>query len=186
MKAWLRKELFAKRKAAHAERAAKDPAANARLLAEIGDSAGKIVAAYRPIRTEVDPTEAMIALCEAGARVTVPVIDGEARPLIFREWTPEVEMVDGPFGAKVPASGEDLRPNIIIAPLLGWDRKGWRLGYGGGFYDRSLEALRKHQDVRAIGFGYAAQECGEVPVEKTDQQLDAMVTEAETIIFEAS
>ena len=87
-------------------------------------------------------------------------------------------------GAAVPATGEYLEPNIVIAPLVGWDRQGWRLGYGGGFYDRSLEGLRAKHPTRAIGFAYAAQELPEAPQEPTDQQLDAIVTEDETILID--
>ncbi|MEL6792318.1 MAG: 5-formyltetrahydrofolate cyclo-ligase [Pseudomonadota bacterium] len=182
-KAALRKEVYAKRTAAHAERAAKDGAANARLSAYFDGSKARIVAGYRPIRTEVDPTPTMTALAMAGRRLCVPVIEAAGKPLKFREWTPGCEMVEGPFGAEVPATGDWLEPDALIVPLVGWDRQGWRLGYGGGFYDRSLEGLRAKRPTRAIGFAYAAQEVPEAPREPTDQQLDAMVTETETLEF---
>ena len=182
LKAWLRKELFAKRKRAHEDAAAKCAAATERLLTLIGDPGDKVVAGYRPIRTEIDPTPAMTALSEAGVRIAVPVIEAEATPLLWHEWTPDCEMVAGAFGAEVPANPVALHPEIVIAPLVGWDRKGWRLGYGGGFYDRSLEQLRSHRPVQAIGFAYAEQELAEAPREKTDQQLDAVVTPDETVI----
>lgn len=184
LKAWLRKELYARRKAAHEGAASKDPAANARLQALIGDPGDKVVAGYRPIRTEIDPTPTMTALCEAGARVAVPVIEAKDSPLLFHEWTPGCEMVEGAFGAEIPAKSTRLYPEILITPLVGWDRRGWRLGYGGGFYDRTLEQLRSHRAVTAIGFAYAEQELGEAPREKTDQRLDAIVTDTEVIDIE--
>lgn len=183
-KAALRKDIFARRKAPHAERSTRAPLANARLLTTIGNASGEIVAGYRPIRTEIDPTEAMTALHGAGARICVPVIEALHHPLKFRDWTPDCEMVEGAFGAAVPATGDFLEPTIVIAPLVGWDRQGWRLGYGGGFYDRSLEGLRDKRPTRAIGFAYAAQELPKAPQEPTDQQLDAIVTEDETILID--
>ena len=87
-------------------------------------------------------------------------------------------MVDGPFGAHVPADGIEITPQIIILPLLAFDARGYRLGYGGGFYDRTLEKLKSLGPVQAIGFAYSAQEIEEVPIEATDQRLDAMITDA--------
>ena len=152
----------------------------------VGDDAeagaASIIAGYRPIRTEIDPTPAMEALHAAGARLCVPVIEAAGRPLKFREWTPGCAMEAGPFGAEVPAAGEWLEPEVLIVPLVGWDREGWRLGYGGGFYDRTLELLRAKRPTLAIGFAYAAQELDAAPREVTDQQLDAVVTETGLII----
>lgn len=183
-KAALRTELYARRKAAHAARAEKDPAANSRLLVRLAREPAQIVSGYRPIRTEIDPTPTMAAMIVEGRRVCVPVIEAKDAPLRFREWRPGVEMVAGPFGAMIPAEGDWLEPEALIAPLIGWDRAGWRLGYGGGFYDRTLEALRSTRPTVAIGFAYAAQELDEAPREATDQRLDAIVTEEETIDFD--
>ncbi|QIE54676.1 5-formyltetrahydrofolate cyclo-ligase [Pikeienuella piscinae] len=177
----LRREISARRKAAHEARDRRDPAANARLLALIGDAAGRVVAGYRPIRSEIDPTAAMTALHEAGARVAAPVIAETATPLRFREWTPCAAMTEGPFGAMIPESGDWLEPEILVVPLLGWDRAGGRLGYGGGFYDRTLAALRAGKGARAIGFAYAAQEIAAAPAGPFDQRLDAVVTENEVV-----
>ena len=182
LKAWLRKELYARRKAAHEGAASKDPAANARLQALIGDPGDKVVAGYRPIRTEIDPTPTMTALCEAGARVAVPVIEAKDSPLLFHEWTPGCEMVEGAFGAEIPAKSTRLYPEILITPLVGWDRRGWRLGYGGGFYDRTLERLRAKRATLAIGFAYGAQEADDLPLEPTDQPLDMIVTEGGVLL----
>ena len=86
-------------------------------------------------------------------------------------------MEAGAFGALIPAEGAWLEPEVLIVPLLSFDRRGFRLGYGGGFYDRTLERLRARHGVLALGFAFAAQEVAEVPIEPTDQPLDAILTE---------
>lgn len=179
-----RKAAFAARKSAHAST---DLApATAALLAAVEDQlAGRgaaIIAGYMPIRTEIDPRPAMAALSQSH-RIAVPVIEGDGLPLKFRHWTPEAAMVPGPFGAQVPAEGDWLVPDLIILPLVAFDRRGTRLGYGGGFYDRSLAQLTEAASrPAAIGFAYAAQELPELPREPTDQPLDLIVTEAGTVI----
>ncbi|MBC6438638.1 MAG: 5-formyltetrahydrofolate cyclo-ligase [Rhodobacteraceae bacterium] len=178
-KAALRKTACAARKLAHGQ--GHGPAATARLLDEIGTVQGRIIAAYMPIRTEVDPRPAM-AVLSARNRICVPVIDGADKPLLFREWRPGARMVKGPFGAQIPEAGEWLVPQILFVPLVGFDARANRLGYGGGFYDRTLARLRARAPVRtpvrAIGFAYTAQELPPLPQEPTDQPLDAIVTEA--------
>ena len=180
-KAALRTEIYARRKIAHAadlaangemSRAAMDHFLAARL-----HTGAEVISGFRPIRTEIDVTPLMQALHAAGHRLCVPVIEGKGLPLKFREWAPGAEMVEGAFGALVPASGDWLEPQLLIAPLLAFDTAGWRLGYGGGFYDRTLEALRAKRRTLAVGFAYAAQQVEDVPREPTDQRLDAIVTE---------
>ncbi|MEM7498209.1 MAG: 5-formyltetrahydrofolate cyclo-ligase [Pseudomonadota bacterium] len=175
-----RRAAYDARRAAHAD-VPEGKAAVARdaLLAHLGPLApGTVVAGYRPIRTEIDPTPAMVALHEAGARLSVPVIEGTGLPLSFRAWAPGCREVEGPFGAVVPAEGDWLQPTILIVPLVAFDAAGYRLGYGGGFYDRTLERLRAAEPAtRAIGFAYAAQELAALPLEPTDQRLDAVITE---------
>jgi 5-formyltetrahydrofolate cyclo-ligase len=86
-------------------------------------------------------------------------------------------MVEGAFKALIPEEGAWVEPQVLIVPLLAWDARGYRLGYGGGFYDRTLEGLRAKGPVLAVGFAFSAQEVAEVPTEPTDQRLDAVVTE---------
>lgn len=142
---------------------------------------GQVLSGYMPMRTEIDPLPAMAAHAAAGGRVCVPVIPGRAQPLRFREWTPDCALEEGPFGARVPAGGDWLVPQVLIVPLLSFDRRLFRLGYGGGFYDRTLEGLRAAGPVTAIGYAFAAQEVAEVPIEPTDQPLDLVVTETGVI-----
>ena len=132
------------------------------------------------MRTEIDPSVAMAA---HQGPVGVPVIMGAGQPLKFREWTPGCALIEGEFGAKIPAEGAWIEPEILIVPMVAWDRRGFRLGYGGGFYDRTLEGLRAKRPTIAIGFAFAAQELPEVPVEPVDQPLDALVTETGVIRF---
>jgi 5-formyltetrahydrofolate cyclo-ligase len=170
-----RAEAFARRKTAFAARRASDSTALREVLAGHG---GAILSGYMPMRTEIDCLPAMSA---HKGPVCVPVIQAPATPLKFREWSPDTKMVMGTFGAEIPESGEWLVPDILIVPLLAFDRQGYRLGYGGGFYDRTLERLRAQKPVIAIGFAFAAQEVAQVPIEPTDQPLDMIVTEAGTI-----
>lgn len=86
-------------------------------------------------------------------------------------------METGAFGAKIPSDGDLISPEVLIVPLVAFSRAGGRLGYGGGFYDRTLQALRAKKPTLAIGFAYAAQEQNDLPLEPTDQPLDLIVTE---------
>jgi 5-formyltetrahydrofolate cyclo-ligase len=176
-KAALRRIAFDARKAAFAEADARLPRATEHLLERIGPPEGRIVSGYMPIRTEIDPCPAMAALHAAGARICVPVIAGARLPLDFRRMVAGCALVEGPFKAMVPERGDWLNPDTLIVPLVGFDRSLNRLGYGGGFYDRTLARLRTAGPVQAIGFAFAAQELPDVPADATDQPLDALVTE---------
>jgi 5-formyltetrahydrofolate cyclo-ligase len=173
----LRQRAFAARAAAFAEAAAHVPRATGHLLDEIGPPAGRVISGYMPIRTEIDPRPAMEALHAAGARLAVPVIAGARLPLKFREWTPGARLVEGPFKALIPEEGDWLVPETLIVPLVGFDAGLNRLGYGGGFYDRTLAQLRAAGPIRAIGFAFAAQELPAISAQPTDQPLDALVSE---------
>lgn len=175
-KAEARRAAAERRRAAHA---AGDPAAGAaRLAGVLLPHIDRPLSGYMPMRTEIDPLPAMAA---HRGLVGVPVIRGRGLPLAFREWRPGCEMVPGEFGAPVPARGDWVEPEVLIVPLLAFDRRGHRLGYGGGFYDRTLAQLRRRREVLAIGFAWAAQEVPDLPAESTDQPVDLIVTEAEVI-----
>ena len=135
-KAAARAAAFAARKAAHAAGQGEAAASLARYLAP---HAGRILAGYMPIGTEIDPLAAMAG--HAGP-VCVPVVERLGAPLRFRAWSPGCAMTRGAFGVAVPAAGDWLDPDLVIVPLLAFDARGYRLGYGGGFYDRTLEGLR--------------------------------------------
>ena len=167
-----RKAAFAARKAAH-----ELGQGHAGHLSEVlAGYRGVPLAGYAQMRTEIDPTAAMEEAAAHGP-VCLPVIQTADHPLNFRAWTPDCDMIDGAFGAKIPATGDWITPEILIVPLVAFSRGGGRLGYGGGFYDRTLEKLRARKPTLAIGFAYAAQELDDIPLEPTDQPLDLIVTE---------
>lgn len=176
-KAQMRKSAFARRKAAHARDMGNAAAVLSSFLAGYR---GVDLAGYMPIRTEINPLPAMEEAAAHG-RVGVPVILGEGQPLKFSEWSPEGEMKDGPFGAKIPFEDRFFEPEIVIVPLVAFDVKGGRLGYGGGFYDRTLQLLRSQRPTLAVGFAYSDQIAKDLPLETTDQPLDLVITEREII-----
>lgn len=167
-----RTAAFARRKAAH-----RSGAATAGYLSEVlAGYRGVPLAGYMAMRTEIDPTPAMEEAAAHGP-VGVPVIIGAGQPLRFRKWEPDCSLIEGAFGAMIPENGAWMTPQVVIVPLVAFDRSGGRLGYGGGFYDRTLEKLRAAQPTMAIGFAYAVQEDENLPLEPTDQPLDLIVTE---------
>ena len=138
---------------------------------------GAVVSAYLPIRSEIDPRPAMLALHDNGHSICVPVIQGARLPLRFRQWTPGCRLLAGPFGAAVPVEGAWLEPDLLLVPLLAFDSLLFRLGYGGGFYDRTLAGLRAERSIVAAGFAYAGQRVDNVAINAFDQRLDAVITE---------
>ncbi len=167
-----RTAAFARRKTAH-----QPHGATAGYLSEVlAGHRGVPLAGYMAMRTEIDPTPAMEEAAAHGP-VGVPVIIGAGQPLKFRMWEPDCALVKGEFGAMIPEAGDWITPQIVIVPLVAFERNGGRLGYGGGFYDRTLEQLRAAQPTMAIGFAYTAQEDSNLPLEATDQPLDLIVTE---------
>lgn len=135
------------------------------------------MAGYLPLRSEIDPRPAMLALLGLGYRVCAPVVVAAGEPLRFREWTPRARLERGAFGAAHPVEGDWIEPDAIIAPMLAFDAEGWRLGYGGGFYDRTFAALRAERSVAALGLAFAGQRTGAVPHGPEDERLDAVITE---------
>jgi len=157
------------------------------VLAAIPFAPGAVVSAYLPIDDELDPLPLLRAALDHGHAACVPVVQGKAQPLRFRDWTPGAPLVAGAFGVSVPPESAPERvPNILFVPLLGFDRQGFRMGYGAGFYDRTLAKLRaagaeSGRPVLAVGIGYAGQEVAAVPIGLHDQALDWIVTDREAI-----
>lgn len=175
-KAAARKAAFARRKAAHVP--GRD--CTQYLLDHLGAPRGRVIAGYMPIRTEIDPLPAMTTLARTN-RICVPVVQGTAQPLRFVEWTPGCTLEAGAFGAMIPVGTAELVPDTLIVPLVAFTPDCYRLGYGGGFYDRTLEGLRAAGTAMAVGFAYAAQRADTLPLEATDQPLDAIATQAGVI-----
>ena len=139
---------------------------------------GTAISGYYPIGAEANILPLLKNLRDKGYDVLLPVVLEPKKPLLFRRWSPSSEMRSGPYGILEPGTDAKAdRPDLILAPLLAFDRKGNRLGYGGGFYDLSIESIRHHQPVLAVGVAYAAQEVPAVPHDASDTPLDHILTE---------
>jgi 5-formyltetrahydrofolate cyclo-ligase len=174
----------AARKLARTRRAGlANAAAPARLaeavLAHYAPPPGAIIAGYWPMGDEMDPRPLMLALAARGHVLALPVTPPRGEPLAFRAWAPGGALRPGPMGTSEPVAGEELRPDVLLVPLLAFDRAGRRLGYGGGYYDRTLAAL---PGAKAIGIAYAGQEMPEVPAGPQDMRLPLIATEDSVII----
>ena len=137
-----------------------------------------IIAAYWPIRTEIDPIPLLHALSQQGAKTCLPSTPQEGLPLTFHEWRDGDALIDGPYNTKEPQpKAPIIIPDMILAPLLAYDAQYWRLGYGGGFYDRTLAKLEQlgHQ-VKVIGIAFDESEVEMVPIGAYDKQLDGILT----------
>lgn len=146
------------------------------LAAALAPHRCQVLSGYWPMRGEADPRPAMEA---HDAPLCLPVVPGKAVPLVFRQWRPGEALVPGPFGTFHPAESQPvLLPSVLIVPLAGFDRQGNRIGYGGGYYDRTLQLLREKGRVTAIGLAFAVQELPEIPADPFDQPLDVIVTDA--------
>jgi 5-formyltetrahydrofolate cyclo-ligase len=149
-----------------------------RLCLPVVQGAGKPLG-FREWRPEAGPAESVESLEPLDSVESVESLDpGTSARSAGAISAAGSQMEVGPFGIMVPATGAWLVPALLLVPLLAFDAAGWRLGYGGGFYDRTLAALRARAPTLAVGFAYAAQEVPEVPREPFDQRLDAVVTEA--------
>jgi len=187
-----KRRLRAAAKATRAAAQAADPMAPTRLaerfLASVPVAVHDVVAGYWPIGEEMDVRPLLRALDARGVALCLPAVSGAGLPLVFRRWRPGDDLVAGTYGIPAPdASAEQMTPSILLVPLLAFDDEGWRLGYGAGYYDRTLAQLRAPatdraaadaQPVMAVGVAYAAQRLAAVPRYATDERLDAVVTEA--------
>jgi len=145
---------------------------------------GAIVAGYVPIRGEIDPFPLMRALSARGARLALPVVTGQGRPLEFRSWSEGEALQRSALGILEPLPGAPkVIPDIVLAPLAAFDALGHRIGYGAGHYDRTLEALRGAKPVIAAGLAFAVQQIAAVPAAAHDVALDYVITERETLNF---
>jgi 5-formyltetrahydrofolate cyclo-ligase len=166
------------RRAALARRAGCDPALGAalaaRVLATVPPPTGAVVAGFWPMGQEIDIRLLLQALEARGHPLVLPVTPRRGKPLVFRRWRFGEALAHGPMGTRQPASGEILSPDWLLVPLLAFDRAGRRLGYGGGYYDRTLPLL---PGAIALGCGFAAQEMDRVPAGPQDMRLRQVATE---------
>jgi len=144
---------------------------------------GAIIAGYAAVRGEADPFPLMAALANQGHPLCLPRV--EAKALVFRAWKPGEPLVVGTFDIPEPdAKAKERRPDLLLVPLLAFDRDGYRLGYGAGYYDRYLREHRAKRTIRAVGIAYAGQRLDELPRDEWDERLDAVVTQDGVIRFE--
>jgi 5-formyltetrahydrofolate cyclo-ligase len=172
------------RKVALARRESCDPAAGVALtdlvLRDFPPAPGAVVSGFWPMGREIDIRPLLHALHDRGHPVCLPVTPKRGNPLVFARWRPGDELARGPLGTRQPGPGaERLVPSFLLVPLLAFDRAGRRLGYGAGYYDRTLAAL---PGATALGVAHAAQELDEVPAGPEDQPLAAIATERGLIL----
>jgi 5-formyltetrahydrofolate cyclo-ligase len=181
-KARLRREALARRDALPPDlrqRAAESVAARS-LPVEVPP--GIMVSGFSPIGSEINPLALMRHLAEGGARLALPVVMGRGRPLVFRAWAWGEPLGKGQWGIREPRpDAPEVEPDILLVPLAAFDRVGHRIGYGAGYYDLTLMALRAAKPVVAVGLAYAAQEIATVPATARDARLDLVLTEREVI-----
>ena len=149
---------------------------------------GAVVSGYWPLDGELDIRPLLAQIHQMGHPIGLPVVKGKGQPLLFRRWSPGAPLVQGSFKVMTPPEGvPEVEPDVLLVPLLAFDRAGYRLGYGGGFYDRTLEKRRREahsgRPVLAIGIAFAAQETERLPQGPYDQRLDWIVTEAWAKVF---
>lgn len=136
-----------------------------------------VVSAFSSMPDELDTQSIMLRLAADGHRLALPVMQGKGKPLLFRAWAPGDAMNEGVWGIREPRDDKPLlAPDVFLVPLLAFDRRGWRLGYGGGFYDRTLREARRMRPVVAVGFALDEQEVDAVPHLDYDERLDWVLT----------
>jgi 5-formyltetrahydrofolate cyclo-ligase len=178
----LRREMTARRDALPPEvRSAAAEAIAARPF-PLAIRPGLIVSGFMPMRSEINPLPLMKTLADAGAQLALPVTGRRGEPLVMRAWTWGEPLASGVWGIREPKpEAPQVEPDILLVPLLAFDRAGCRLGYGGGYYDVTLARLRSCKAVTAIGLAYAMQEIARVPTTPDDAVLDLVLTEQDVI-----
>src|SRR5579863_2803592 len=182
LKTTLRREATARRDAlpADARQAAAEVIA-ARIF-PLAIAPGVIVSAFMPLGNEINPLPLMRKLAGEGARLALPVVAGRREPLIMRAWAFGEPLSAGVWGIREPMpEAAEVEPDILLVPLLAFDRIGHRVGYGGGYYDRTITQLRERKAVIAVGLAFAAQEVPTVPTTPRDAPLDLVLTKREVI-----
>jgi 5-formyltetrahydrofolate cyclo-ligase len=141
-----------------------------------------IVSGFMPLGSEINPIPLMRKLAGAGAQLALPVVGGRGKPLSMRVFDFGQRLVPGVWGIREPApDAAEVFPDILLVPLLAFDRSGHRIGYGAGYYDLTIAALRARKTVTACGLAFAAQEVSSVPTTSRDARLDLVLTEHEVI-----
>jgi 5-formyltetrahydrofolate cyclo-ligase len=177
-KAELRREALARRERIPPDRRAAAAQTIAELPMPVAVKPGCIVSGYSPLKSEISPLPLMRRCADAGARLALPVVSERGKPLIMRAWSFGEALGSGVWGIREPTSGApEVFPDILIVPLLAFDRRGHRIGYGAGYYDMTIARLRALKPIIAVGIAFAVQEIAEVPSTPRDAPLDLVLTE---------
>jgi 5-formyltetrahydrofolate cyclo-ligase len=180
LKAELRAVALRRRDALNAEQRSGAAVAIAARMPPLVMTSSTVVAGYAPIRSEIDPVPLMEMFAARGAVLAMPAILRPDAALVFRAWKPGDALMRGTLGTyEPPANIVELVPDIVLVPLAAFDRAGHRIGYGAGYYDRTLEALRRHKTVTAIGLAFTVQEIPRVPASCHDVRLNYVLTETD-------
>jgi 5-formyltetrahydrofolate cyclo-ligase len=143
---------------------------------------GSILSGFMPLAGEINPLPLMQKLAGQGARLALPAIAGRGKPLTMRAWEFSAPLERGQWGIREPTpDAAEVEPDILLVPLLAFDRAGHRIGYGAGYYDLTIAALRARKSVTAVGLAFAIQEVAAVPATPRDSRLDLVLTEREAI-----
>jgi 5-formyltetrahydrofolate cyclo-ligase len=184
LKVDLRRQALARRDALSAAERAQAAESIAARTFPIALAPGAIVAGFMPMKSEINPLSLMRKLAAAGARLALPVVAGQGQPLTMRAWAFGEPLVAGVWGIREPPPiAPAVAPDLLLVPLLAFDRAGHRIGYGAGYYDMTIAALRAQRVVVAIGVAFAAQEIAAVPATPRDVPLDLVLTEHEVIDY---
>jgi 5-formyltetrahydrofolate cyclo-ligase len=183
-KSALRAEALARRDALPAEMRAQAAEAIAARGLPFAPKPGATVSGFMAMKSEINPLPLMRKLAQAGARLALPAIKGRGHPLIMRAYAFGDELARGQWGIREPKpEAAEVAPDIVLVPLAAFDRAGERIGYGAGYYDMTIHALRAQKEIVAVGLAFAVQEISQVPATPRDERLDFVLTEREVIDF---
>jgi 5-formyltetrahydrofolate cyclo-ligase len=181
-KAAIRREAKARRDALLPDARAAAAQAIAARPFPVAVTPGAIVSGFMPMKSEINPVPLMRTLADAGAQLALPAIAGRGQPLAMRTYAFGQPLAAGVWGIREPMpDAPEVLPDIVLVPLLAFARSGHRIGYGAGYYDMTITALRAGKTVLAVGVAFAAQEIASVPTTPRDARLDLVLTEREVI-----
>jgi 5-formyltetrahydrofolate cyclo-ligase len=186
LKATLRREALARREALPADVRAVAAQTIAARPFPLAVPPGAIVSGFMPMKSEINPLPLMRALADTGAALALPAVAGKGKPLVMRAYVFGEPLASGVWGIREPRpDARQVDPDILLVPLLAFDRRGHRIGYGAGYYDMTIAALRARKTIVAVGIAFAVQEIAEVPASPRDARLDLVLTEHEIIDLRA-
>ena len=181
-KAIIRRDAVSRRDAIPAAERAKAAETIASRAFPLTITPGTIVSGFSPLKSEINPLPLMRKLADAGAQLALPVVAGRGKPLIMRAFAFGDALASGQWGIREPKpEAGEVAPDILLVPLLAFDRDGHRVGYGAGYYDMTIAKFRAMKRITAVGVAYAAQQIDTVPVTPRDARLDLVLTERDVI-----